>query len=44
MRVPAPPTMWNHNHYVASLSEIARWLAERAEDELGVSGDLDRLA
>ncbi len=28
--------MWNHNHYVASVSEIARWLAERAE-ELGVT-------
>jgi electron-transferring-flavoprotein dehydrogenase len=35
IRVPAPPTMWNHNHYVASLSEIGRWLAEKAE-ELGV--------
>ena len=28
--------MWNHNHYVASLSEVGRWLAERAE-ELGVT-------
>ena len=28
--------MWNHNHHVASLSEIGRWLAERAE-ELGVT-------
>jgi electron-transferring-flavoprotein dehydrogenase len=36
VRVPAPPTMWNHNHYVASLSEAGRWLAERAE-ELGVT-------
>ncbi|HJS69560.1 MAG TPA: hypothetical protein VJ744_02060, partial [Gaiellaceae bacterium] len=36
LRVPAPPTMWNHNHHVASLSEIARWLAERAE-EVGVT-------
>jgi electron-transferring-flavoprotein dehydrogenase len=35
VRVPAPPTMWNHNHYVASLSEVGRWLAEKAE-ELGV--------
>jgi electron-transferring-flavoprotein dehydrogenase len=35
LRVPAPPTMWNHNHYVASLSEVGRWLAEKAE-ELGV--------
>ena len=36
LRVPAPPTMWNHNHYVASLAEIGRWLAERAE-EVGVT-------
>jgi electron-transferring-flavoprotein dehydrogenase len=36
VRVPAPPTMWNHNHFVASLSEAGRWLAERAE-ELGVT-------
>jgi electron-transferring-flavoprotein dehydrogenase len=36
VRIPAPPPMWNHNHYVASLSEIGRWLAERAE-ELGVT-------
>ncbi len=36
VRVPAPPPMWNHNHYVASLSEIGRWLAEKAE-ELGVT-------
>ena len=36
LRVPAPPTMWNHNHYVASLSEVGRWLAEKAE-ELGVT-------
>jgi electron-transferring-flavoprotein dehydrogenase len=36
VRVPAPPTMWNHNHYVASLSEVGRWLAEKAE-ELGVT-------
>jgi electron-transferring-flavoprotein dehydrogenase len=35
LRVPAPPTMWNHNHYVASLSEVGRWLVEKAE-ELGV--------
>jgi electron-transferring-flavoprotein dehydrogenase len=35
-RIPAPPTMWNHGNYVASISEIARWLAERAE-ELGVT-------
>ncbi|HSE81429.1 MAG TPA: electron-transfer flavoprotein:ubiquinone oxidoreductase [Gaiellaceae bacterium] len=36
LRVPAPPTMWNHNHYVASLSEVGRWLAEKAE-EAGVT-------
>ena len=34
MRIPAPPTMWNHGNYIASLSEVGRWLAERAE-ELG---------
>jgi len=36
LRVPAPPTMWNHNHYVASLSEVGRWLAGKAE-EAGVT-------
>jgi len=36
LRIPAPPTMWNHGNYVGSLSEMARWLAERAE-ELGVT-------
>jgi electron-transferring-flavoprotein dehydrogenase len=36
LRVPSPPTMWNHGHYVASLSELGAWLAERAE-ELGVT-------
>jgi electron-transferring-flavoprotein dehydrogenase len=36
IRVPAPPTMWNHGNHVASLAEIAGWLAERAE-ELGVT-------
>jgi electron-transferring-flavoprotein dehydrogenase len=35
VRLPAPPTMWNHGNYVASLSQLSRWLAERAE-ELGV--------
>jgi electron-transferring-flavoprotein dehydrogenase len=34
VRVPAPPTMWNHGNYIASLSQLSRWLAERAE-ELG---------
>jgi electron-transferring-flavoprotein dehydrogenase len=36
LRIPAPPTMWNHGNHVASLAEIGRWLAERAE-ELGVT-------
>ena len=36
LRLPAPPTMWNHGNHVASLAEMGRWLAERAE-ELGVT-------
>ena len=36
IRIPAPPTMWNHGNWVASVDEIGRWLAERAE-ELGVT-------
>jgi electron-transferring-flavoprotein dehydrogenase len=31
MRVPTPPTMKNHGNYVASLSQLGRWLAEQAE-------------
>ena len=34
-RIPAPPPMWNHGNYVASVDELSRWLTERAE-ELGV--------
>ena len=34
-RIPTPPTMKNHGYYSASISEMARWLAERAE-ALGV--------
>jgi electron-transferring-flavoprotein dehydrogenase len=30
-RIPTPPTMRNHGNYAASLSEIVRWLGERAE-------------
>src|SRR4029079_5196249 len=30
MRIPAPPTMKNHHNYVASLSQLGRWLAEEA--------------
>ena len=32
IRIPAPPTMWNHGNYVASLSQLGRWLAEHAEE------------
>jgi electron-transferring-flavoprotein dehydrogenase len=32
MRIPAPPTMRNHGNYVASLSQLTRWLAEQAEE------------
>ena len=35
MRLPTPPTMMNHGNYIASLSQLGRWLAEKAE-ELGV--------
>jgi electron-transferring-flavoprotein dehydrogenase len=35
-RIPTPPTMRNHGNYVASLSEIVRWLGGRAE-ALGVN-------
>jgi electron-transferring-flavoprotein dehydrogenase len=30
-RIPTPPTMRNHGNYVASLSELTRWLADEAE-------------
>jgi len=30
-RIPTPPTMKNHGYFSASLSEVARWLGERAE-------------
>ncbi|MBW3592650.1 MAG: electron transfer flavoprotein-ubiquinone oxidoreductase [Actinobacteria bacterium] len=36
IRVPAPPTMWNHGNFVASVGELGGWLAECAE-ELGVT-------
>jgi electron-transferring-flavoprotein dehydrogenase len=35
-RIPTPPTMRNHGNYIASLSEMVRWLGARAE-ALGVS-------
>jgi electron-transferring-flavoprotein dehydrogenase len=31
IRVPTPPTMKNDGNYVASLSQLSRWLAEQAE-------------
>ncbi|CAN8066327.1 unnamed protein product [Agarophyton chilense] len=34
-RLPTPPQMNNHGNYVISLSEMVRWLGEKAED-LGV--------
>jgi len=35
-RIPTPPTMQNHGHYIASLSEMVRWLGEKAES-MGVN-------
>jgi electron-transferring-flavoprotein dehydrogenase len=35
-RLPTPPTMKNHGNVVASISEIVRWLGEKAEG-LGVT-------
>jgi electron-transferring-flavoprotein dehydrogenase len=32
MRLPSPPTMWNHGNFVASICEIGAWLAERTEE------------
>ena len=31
MRIPTPPTMRNDGNFVASLSELSRWLGEQAE-------------
>ena len=36
IRVPTPPTMKNHGNFIGSISEMVRWLGERAE-ELGVN-------
>jgi electron-transferring-flavoprotein dehydrogenase len=36
LRIPAPPTMRNHGKYIASISEMVRWLGEKAES-LGVN-------
>lgn len=35
-RIPTPPTMHNKGYYSASLSEVVRWLGEKAE-QLGVN-------
>ena len=32
LRIPTPPTMRNHGNYVASLSQLGRWLGEQAEE------------
>ncbi len=32
VRMPTPPTMKNHGNFVASLSQLGRWLAEQAEE------------
>jgi electron-transferring-flavoprotein dehydrogenase len=32
IRIPTPPTMRNSGNYIASLSQLGRWLAERAEE------------
>ncbi len=32
IRVPTPTTMKNHGNFVASLSQLGRWLAEQAEE------------
>ena len=37
LRIPVPPTMRNHGNYVASISELVRWLGQRAE-AAGVNG------
>lgn len=36
VRLPTPPTMKNHGNYIASLSEMVRWMGEQAEG-LGVN-------
>jgi electron-transferring-flavoprotein dehydrogenase len=35
-RIPTPPTMKNHGNFTVSLSEVVRWLGEKAE-ALGVN-------
>jgi electron-transferring-flavoprotein dehydrogenase len=33
LRIPPPPTMRNHGNWIFSLSQLGRWLAERAEED-----------
>lgn len=33
MKLPTPPTMHNDGNYIVSLSEVVRWLGEKAEEE-----------
>lgn len=32
LRLPTPPTMVNHGNYIASISEIVKWLGQKAEE------------
>jgi electron-transferring-flavoprotein dehydrogenase len=32
MRIPPPPTMRNHGNWIFSVSQLGRWLADRAEE------------
>jgi len=32
LRIPPPPTMRNHGNWIFSLSQVGRWLSERAEE------------
>jgi electron-transferring-flavoprotein dehydrogenase len=32
LRIPPPPTMRNHGNWIFSISQLGRWLAERAEE------------
>jgi electron-transferring-flavoprotein dehydrogenase len=32
INIPTPPTMKNHGNYIASLCEVVRWMAEKAEE------------
>ncbi len=35
-RLPTPPTMKNHGNWIASLSEVVRWMGEQAE-QMGIN-------